>query len=53
MDEGMYLEIEGIGRGFQKERCTLSLEEEYVKHILLDCKENKKWRETFMQQMRT
>jgi hypothetical protein len=37
--------LKGIRRGLEKGRCPLCWGEEDVKHILLKCKEPKKWRE--------
>jgi hypothetical protein len=37
--------LKGIRRGLEKGRCPLCWGEEDVKHILLKCKESKKWRE--------
>jgi hypothetical protein len=37
--------LRGSRRGFEKGRCPLCWEEEDAKHILLGCKESKKWRE--------
>jgi hypothetical protein len=38
MISGRYFKL----RGFEKGKCPLCLEEEGVKHMLLDCKETKK-----------
>jgi hypothetical protein len=45
MAEGWYL---GIRRASEKERCPVCLEEEDVLHILLECKEPKKWRVKYL-----
>jgi hypothetical protein len=39
------LQLEGGRRNADKGRCPLCCEEEDVKHILLECKETKYWRE--------
>jgi hypothetical protein len=38
-------QLKGVRRNADKGRCPLCLEEEDVKHILLECKETKHWRE--------
>jgi hypothetical protein len=38
-------QLKGVRRNADKGRCTLCLEEEDVKHIVLECKETKHWRE--------
>jgi hypothetical protein len=38
-------QLKGARGNGDKGRCTLYLEEEGVKHILLECKETKHWRE--------
>jgi hypothetical protein len=40
--------LRGIRRGFEKGRCPLCWEEKNAKHILLKCKESKKWREEWV-----
>jgi hypothetical protein len=40
--------LKGIRRGLEKGRCPLCLGEEDEKHILLKCKESKKWREEWV-----
>jgi hypothetical protein len=39
------METKRVRRNADKGRCPLCLEEEDVKHILLECKETKYWRE--------
>jgi hypothetical protein len=41
-------QLEGVRRNDDKGRCTLHFEREDVKHILLECKETKYWRETLI-----
>jgi hypothetical protein len=38
-------QLKGVRRNADKGRCPLCSEEEDVKHILLECKETKYWRE--------
>jgi hypothetical protein len=38
-------QLKGVRRNADKGRCPLYFEEEDVKHILLECKESKYWRE--------
>jgi hypothetical protein len=40
-------QLEGVRRNADKERRPLCLGEEDVKHILLECKETKHWREKY------
>jgi hypothetical protein len=40
-------QLKGVRRNADKARCPLCLEEEDAKHILLECKETKHWREKF------
>jgi hypothetical protein len=41
---GMW-QLKGVRRNADKRRCPLWFEKEDVKHILLECKETKHWRE--------
>jgi hypothetical protein len=38
-------QLKGVGRNADKGRCPLCFEKEVVRHILLECKETKYWRE--------
>jgi hypothetical protein len=40
--------LKGIRRGLEKGRCPLCWGEKDVKHILLKCKESRKWREEWV-----
>jgi hypothetical protein len=48
MVETWIWKLKGIRRGLEKGRCPLYWGEEDVKHILLKCKESKKWREEWI-----